>query len=445
MTHRGKLSGSLLPFTFIGALCAQDKPRQHVVAPIRCVHTASEVIGGVTSDAEGTIYIALPKSGSFFKLGDKEEADQGNETMRGISRVQWMRPGRWLGIFNGQMMPMRKRGSEWAVGGPGIDIAQVADFVIDSERGIFIGEQEAGLSYLHGRTISKDLTSDGIAALTFDASGKALHVITTKPELLTFQLSAAGQLGERRLVKKLDKGGSSLCTDLEGNLYVAQTSLGIVRVFTASGEPLETIVVPDQPTACAFGGNDNKTLYIAAGKSVYAAGMSSPGFCNARALASAAEAGARKAQLQASLRWHFQQLIQFKLKHRRWPSSVGAEFVIAPWTNRITERTKENFERYWCIGHDAKTKAALQKQPIAKVWSQSPIVDAEAIGFVGPIKGTRRNSVKVPLMAMASPFPDGSLLVLMGSGMVRTIEVDPTKPVIFGTASKNPILRQLQR
>jgi len=54
--------------------------------------------------------------------------------------------------------------------------------------------------------------------------------------------------------------------DVNGNLYV---TAGVVWIFDSAGRHIGDIVTPDAPANCAFGGADNKTLFITACPSVY--------------------------------------------------------------------------------------------------------------------------------------------------------------------------------
>lgn len=55
--------------------------------------------------------------------------------------------------------------------------------------------------------------------------------------------------------------------DIAGNLYV--TGAGGTWIISPTGEHLGTIVTPELPANCAFGGPDYKTLFIAARTSIY--------------------------------------------------------------------------------------------------------------------------------------------------------------------------------
>jgi gluconolactonase len=63
--------------------------------------------------------------------------------------------------------------------------------------------------------------------------------------------------------------------DLEGRVYC--TGAGGVWVFDPDGNHLGTIVTPEKPSNCAWGGMDSRTLYITACTSVYAIRVRTPG------------------------------------------------------------------------------------------------------------------------------------------------------------------------
>lgn len=65
-------------------------------------------------------------------------------------------------------------------------------------------------------------------------------------------------------------GGESVAEDSEGNVYIAA---GQIYVFSAAGKLINTIDVPERPSQILFGGQDRKTLFIAARSSLYAVQM----------------------------------------------------------------------------------------------------------------------------------------------------------------------------
>jgi gluconolactonase len=71
-------------------------------------------------------------------------------------------------------------------------------------------------------------------------------------------------------------GADGMKVDVEGNLYIG-TWAG-VQIFDNTGKAVGIINTPDYPVSCAFGGEDMKTLYIAAVDKIYSIRTNIPGF-----------------------------------------------------------------------------------------------------------------------------------------------------------------------
>ncbi len=71
-------------------------------------------------------------------------------------------------------------------------------------------------------------------------------------------------------------GADGMKVDVEGNLYIG-TWAGI-QIFDNTGKSIGIINTPDYPVSCAFGGEDMKTLYIAAVDKIYSIRTNIPGF-----------------------------------------------------------------------------------------------------------------------------------------------------------------------
>ena len=59
-----------------------------------------------------------------------------------------------------------------------------------------------------------------------------------------------------------------------GNVYIAA---GQIYVYNSAGKLIDTIGVPERPIQVMFGGDDRKTLFIAARTSLYSMRMKYPG------------------------------------------------------------------------------------------------------------------------------------------------------------------------
>ena len=80
-------------------------------------------------------------------------------------------------------------------------------------------------------------------------------------------VSGKVSLAELHSENGITADADGMAIDIQGNIYVA-TGSGI-QVFSPLGVAIATIVLPEKPSNCDFGGNDFKTLYITAHKSDY--------------------------------------------------------------------------------------------------------------------------------------------------------------------------------
>ena len=71
-----------------------------------------------------------------------------------------------------------------------------------------------------------------------------------------------------------ERGGTSVVTDVAGNVYIAGDQ---VWIYDRNGKPLGVLEIPERPGSLAFGGADRRTLYIAARTSLYSIRTKSPG------------------------------------------------------------------------------------------------------------------------------------------------------------------------
>jgi gluconolactonase len=79
---------------------------------------------------------------------------------------------------------------------------------------------------------------------------------------------------ERVLIPMLASGPDGMRVDAKGNLFI--TGRGI-SVYSAKGEQLGRIEVPEKSRNCAFGDADFKTLYITGQKSLFRVRLETPG------------------------------------------------------------------------------------------------------------------------------------------------------------------------
>ncbi len=128
-----------------------------------------------------------------------------------------------------------------------------------------------GESFLTGETSWGIKSSPQIRSFGFGEAvpGKSFY-ITDESNLRTWiaGVNADGSLTNFQLFA--EQGGESVTTDSRGNVYIAA---GQIYVYDPAGKLIDTIEVPGRPTQLMFGGEDGKTLFIAARTSLYAVRM----------------------------------------------------------------------------------------------------------------------------------------------------------------------------
>lgn len=78
-----------------------------------------------------------------------------------------------------------------------------------------------------------------------------------------YDLATAALANKRVFVNLGDANPDGLATDTEGNVYAALYGGSAVTVFSARGDEVGRIELPvPNPTSCAFGGDDMRTLFI---------------------------------------------------------------------------------------------------------------------------------------------------------------------------------------
>jgi sugar lactone lactonase YvrE len=97
--------------------------------------------------------------------------------------------------------------------------------------------------------------------LTSEEDGRTYHV-TLEPD---------GKLGSAVFN---ERGGTSVVTDVAGNVFIAGDQ---VWIYDREGKPLGVLEIPERPGSLAFGGAHRRTLYVAARTSVYSIRTKLPG------------------------------------------------------------------------------------------------------------------------------------------------------------------------
>lgn len=100
-------------------------------------------------------------------------------------------------------------------------------------------------------------TPDGQLLYVADHGANKTYVYKIQPD---------GTLSDKKLF--VEQGSDGMTLDEQGNVYLTAQA---VTIYDSSGKLIKTIDVPETPSNVCFGGNNKKTLFITARKSLYSA------------------------------------------------------------------------------------------------------------------------------------------------------------------------------
>ncbi|MCY4624638.1 MAG: SMP-30/gluconolactonase/LRE family protein [Chloroflexi bacterium] len=118
--------------------------------------------------------------------------------------------------------------------------------------------------------------------LALSPDEKTLYVANTRPDMhiRAFDVQPDGTVANGRVFAELvsdapEGAPDGMKVDTEGRVFC--TGPGGCWVYSPDGEHLGTIVLPEVPANCGFGGDDYRTLFFTARTSVYSVRVTTPG------------------------------------------------------------------------------------------------------------------------------------------------------------------------
>ncbi len=248
---------------------------------------------GPAADLEGNLYFTDVRASKIYKLDTEGNLSTFLEESQGCNGLMFDAEGRLLacqGVAKRIVAidPQTKKIEVLADQYEGRPFDRPNDLVVDQSGGIYFTDPSVGVVYYvakGGRValVAEDLPRPNGVLLTPDEKHLILLPSGT-PDVLRFSIEAPGKVGPAEVLCQLQqaetgqpRGGDGLTVDTEGNLYLAQPALGALQVVDPEGKTLGLIPVPENPANCTFGGPENKTLFITARTSLYAAPMEATG------------------------------------------------------------------------------------------------------------------------------------------------------------------------
>lgn len=112
--------------------------------------------------------------------------------------------------------------------------------------------------------------------IAMSPDGKILYVANTDEQnIRAYDLDRQGRASnERILIEKLPSRPDGMRVDVKGNLFVTGKQ---IAVYSAQGQPLGRIELPEGARNCAFGDADFRTLYITGQISLFRVRLETPG------------------------------------------------------------------------------------------------------------------------------------------------------------------------
>jgi len=283
--------GGFAPLLLLAGLlatAAADPPAPGV-GPVQKVRAGFRAARGPVADADGNVYVADDPAGRILKVDAAGTLTTVLENGDGGTGLALDARGRVVASRGGKKLialdPATKKVSVLADGFDGPPTA----LAVDRTGGVYAAAPDAGAVYYlppHGTLARIHAGKSRPTGLTLSPDEATLYVVAADAaDVLAYPVARPGILGRPKvfcqLVQNPDDpavtGGGGAAVDARGNLYVARPALKAVQVVGPDGQSLGLLRVPEEPSGCAFGGADLKTLYVAAQTSLYAVKLEEAG------------------------------------------------------------------------------------------------------------------------------------------------------------------------
>lgn len=266
------------------------------VGPITKLHTGFAFTEGPAADAQGNVYFTDIPNERIHKIDLENKLSTVREKSGFANGLMVNAQGEIVACeMAGQLVAFSADGKERRVLADkhqGQRFNAPNDLVLDRQGGVYFTDPafRAPMPLPQGKTCVYYLSADKTVTRLVDdlpnpngvilsPDEKTLYVIPSgQKQMMAYPVEGPGKIGPGKVFCELAQakpdgngGGDGLAVDVKGNLYIT-SGLGL-QVFDPTGKALGTIAFPEQPANVAFGGKDNKTLFVTARTSVYTCPM----------------------------------------------------------------------------------------------------------------------------------------------------------------------------
>ncbi len=267
------------------------------VEPLRKLHTGFAFTEGPAADAQGNVYFTDIPNARIHCVDRMGKLTTVQEQSGSANGLMFDAEGRLVKCeMDGQVTVLSladKTQRVLAGKYQGNRFNAPNDLVIDRQGGIYFTDPHyrAPDPLPQGKTAVYYLSPGGQVERLVDnlnapngiilsPDERTLYVIPSQqPEMMAYTVVEPGKLDGGRVFCRLQQppagqgkpGGDGVTIDVQGNLYIT-SDVGL-QVYSAAGELLGILAVPEVPANVTFGGADFKTLFVTARSSVYVAKM----------------------------------------------------------------------------------------------------------------------------------------------------------------------------